>query len=574
MDNETIYQLDLIAADELAAVQEIAAWGTATHGIEDAAEAIAAAARERDGVPRRVRRSLERLAGIAGGPEALARYQLGPAFDALESIDPGAFEPYRRRRLDPPPRATLQALAEERGITRERVRQLELRFNWRLQKTVRDDPDNPIAQAGRALAGALGMILPVDRLPDALRALGPRARCLDDRPDRVALLLDLAGSYAIREGWIVHPRFAIDGPAKLESMVPDKGHAPLDVVVDGLAEVGLRGEDCQAWIEDLPGYRIYSGQVIRLGSSMADRGVAILRIHGRPMTLEHIFDELGEQRSLRGFAGQMQGDPRVRRLGLKEYGLAEWGGDEYVSVIDQMKAAILAAGGSCDVNALASDLSERFGVSPSSIRTYAAGHPFCSADGQVALDETAAAPLSRPLAHTRSCFRHADGWAFRRVVDNEVLRGSGSAIPVSFARALALAPSDSKSLRGPFGQLNCSWPSNVPLIGSLRAAAEQVDAVVGDYLFVVALGDERVQIRHLAATRFRKARGLERLALECGAANSTVQEIGRTLGIEAGRVTADLTAIRQQLRIRGEHNQAKLLSWEDGAALLDALTRL
>jgi hypothetical protein len=494
------------------------------------------------------------------------------AFERLEGC--ADFDIYRRRKLAAGKPPTLQQLGEEMAITRERVRQLEARFEARLRKSVTEDPGNPINVVARQLAEGLGPAVPSAALPTALESLAPSADAALREPHRVRLLLALAGPYEIDDGWCLRSSFRDDSQELLERLTEEEP-APLVQVVEEFVRLGLRAEDVEPWLESCGDYVVIYDHVVRYGRSLAERGVAVLSLRGEPMTLQEIFEELGEQRSFRGFKSQMQGHPQVRRRGVKHYGLIEWGGEEYTSISDEMCQEIERRGGSIDLEELARALSRRFGVSPASVRMYAAGAQFSlSSAGRVAVAVAEAVPATKPLGLTRGCFRLPAGWAFRRAVDHDVLRGSGSAIPLGFAKELGLAPGSSLRLKMPFGSLNCSWPSHMAHIGSLRKAAVAFEAKEGDYLFVVATGKGAADVVRAGAAECAAAAGIERLALECGVGGPDAEaaQVAAALGLEKCEPGVLQTQIRQRLLQRDEDELAALVADDDD--LLQALVDL
>jgi hypothetical protein len=286
-----------------------------------------------------------------------------------------------------------------------------------------------------------------------------------------------------------------------------------------------------------------------------------------------MFEILGEDRSLASFKNQMQADERVTRRGVKHYGLTQWEGEEYTSVVDEMTQEIERRGGEADLEELAQLLHQRFGVSPHSVRMYSQGVQFrVRGDGRVAVALTLEAPKTKPLALTRGCFRLPSGWSFRRTVDHDVLRGSGSAIPLGFAQELGLEPGGSLGLDTPYGRISCSWPSHTAHVGSLRQAAEANGAREGDYLFLVALGEGRADVLHIGEAAWKGLSGVEQLAKRCGCASQEIADVAAALDLDGISSGSTQTRIRQQLLHRGENDLAELIRDEDD--LLEALIDL
>jgi hypothetical protein len=500
--------------------------------------------------------------------------ELREAFAALESKDPSACEVYRRRRLLwSGTRPTLREIGEEMDLSRERVRQLEARFELMLRRMTSHDPGYVLSRAARALANRLRSLTRTDALERVAEKLGGDPGAVLGGQHRLRILLELAGPYDVDDDWCVRRALPQETGDLLDRLVA-KGPVPLATAAREVAALGVYSEDAEAWISLSKDFMVIEEHLVPRGASLADRGAWVLKVRGAPMTLEEIFEVLDEERSLRSFKGQMQGDPRVMRRGLKHYGLAEWGGEEYTSIIDEMVQEIERRGGQTDLAELAELLSERFGVSPNSVRMYSEAAQFLvDEDGRIAVASSPKSPETKPLPLTRACFRLPSGWAFRRIVDHDVLRGSGSSIPLGFARELGLRPGDSLRYETPYGPVNFSWPSHMAHVGSLRAAAEAHGAREADYLFLVAQSGKRVDILHVPLSDWEKASGIEQLGKRCGCEANTLEEIASALGVESERSDSETaTRIRQQLLQRNEAELAELVRDEDD--LLGALVAL
>jgi hypothetical protein len=500
--------------------------------------------------------------------QAESKSSLMEAFEVLETGYATAFDVFRRRRLCAGSPATLQRCADEHGISRERARQLEVQF-WKQLQALPDG--DPVATAAARLAEVLGPAARAERLLQAIQELGLEAATQPSH--RLRLLLTLAGPYREEDGWCFLEEFQEEAEEALERLTAEIGGAPLDSAAAELCAIGLQEQDVGPWIAASPRFGLAGDCVLRLGGSIADRGVAILALRGEPMTLEEIFEALAEDKSLRSFKNQMQGDPQVRRVGVKHYGLASWEEEEYTTVADEMAQEIERRGEPVELDELARTLAERFGVSPSSVRMYASGARFSvDAEGMVSVGGDDRMPETKPLALTRGCFRLNAGWALRKVVDHDVERGSGTGIPFGFAKEIGLSPGASIQLPSPHGPISCSWLHHTASLGSIRKAMLDLGAEQGDYLFVISCGD-RLEFDHVAAAACEQSSGIERLALECGAGEGTADAIAAALAIGGSASGPAALQIRRRLLERGEEDLAALVPDAD-EDLLDVLTGL
>jgi hypothetical protein len=553
------------------ALAEIADWGRATVGSPNALDAIEAARSGEYVLPSAVQDALSRLEAVRGDRRP-SRYGLTEAFAELAGSDRRAFEVYRRRRCGETPRPTLGELGDELGLTRERVRQLSERVAARIDATVKGNPDNPIWTAAQRLRSTMGAVWPMARLDEALAEAGPQLGAISSDGFRKGLLLELAGPYTAEKGWFYLSESQAAIEAVVASLTPIAPVA-LDQLLERLASLSASENIAREWLLARPDTRVSDGRVVRWGSNLGDKAVAILALRGEPMTAEEIYESLGEDRSERSFKQRVQSDERIRRLGVKHYGLELWGGEEYSSIAEEMAEEIERCGGRVELETLASRLSERFGVAETSVRMYASGAQFLIDNENMVRLNTgdAAAPDVRPLALAKNCYRTARGWAFRREVDSDVLRGSGTGLPRAFALEVGLSPGGRVELHSPHGQIRAWWPHHMAHIGTLRAVAEALDAEEGDFLFIVAVDEGAVDFHCLRRTEREQLDGAERLALECTGERSDdpLALVAKAVGIAPDPREGLSARVRQRLIERHEEHLARLIQDRGGTDLLD-----
>jgi len=89
----------------------------------------------------------------------------------------------------------------------------------------------------------------------------------------------------------------------------------------------------------------------------------------------------------------------------------------------------------------------------------------------------------RDLRSASECWLVDDAWTLAVDVDEDVLRGSGRSIHEAFAAHLGLRPGETKALGSEFGDVKFFW-GQMPAVGSLRVAAQELGGCLGDRLFV------------------------------------------------------------------------------------------
>lgn len=558
---------------------EVLAWAEETRGATGILEAVSLLSEADRELPPRVLAAAGELSQVEA-PEALrCRYSLKSAFEALEGALPESFAIYRARRLtDKSP--TLRELADKHGVSHERIRQREAQVEKFIDDHVygsRESPLDPIGFASKRIRAEMGPLALSEEIASLSALVDPEGEALVGRPDRMALLLRLGGNYRIDGAWVVTPEIADVTDATLAALTVE-GHTNLEAACRAMGELGIRHALQRPWIESRKGFRVLGDVLLRWGRSMADKSVAILGVAGEPLTMDDLYERLGEDKDFRSFKQQVQGDPRIRRRGLRHYGLEVWGGDEYTTIVDEMTEELERQGGSMPLVHLAETLAVNFGVSESSVRMYADGPQFeVDRDGNVTRRAGALpVPPSPPLEMTRGCFRLWEGWAYRRLVDRDVLRGSGGSLPIAFAKEIELEPGDSLCFQSPYAEIRCSWPSHMAHIGSLRLVAEALGAADGDVLFIVHVARERFDVRLATRQSLEATTGFDRLCLECGqkASSEPKRAVAEAVGIDPAH--RDLaTAIRLRLGERGERELASMVpAGTAGADVLDVLASL
>jgi len=168
----------------------------------------------------------------------------------------------------------------------------------------------------------------------------------------MTLLLILAGEYRVQDSWIMESDIESRTISVLSELT-ERGPAPLGSAIERMGALGVRDELRIQWIERQQAFRIMADHIVSWGRSMADKAAAVLAAVGEPLEPEDLFERIGEDKNFRGFKSQIQSDERFRRRGLKLYGLSEWGGEEYTTIVDEMTEELERQGGWMDLDELA-----------------------------------------------------------------------------------------------------------------------------------------------------------------------------------------------------------------------------
>lgn len=570
-ENDVLMTNGAVAASVSNALQEIAAWTYLEFGGTSLFEALRLGGIEPQ--PAKVRHAFDVLERIACSDAALpARgrdYDLLAALDDLEAVvGIRAWEIYAARHLRGRPRPTLEEIGADLGLTRERVRQLESHASKIIADTTADPSMSVLKRAAVRLYGRLGEVASLRDLADALKLIDPRQDALPGRPERVQLILDLAGPYERVGDWLVRGDVARRAEAALADALAG-GPVSFAQAVATTTSLGIREAVAREWLGTLNGFRELGDAFVLWRGSVIDKAEAVLRVEGAPMSMQRIFDAIGEDRSFRTLVNGIQADQRFIRRSLDQYGLAEWGGDEYTTIVEEIREELNRQGGEVTLAHLLEVLPARFGVSSSSVRTYATQHPLftMTSRGTVCLraEETPPSSRHRPLHESRACFRLDHGWALRLRVTRDTLRGSGTSIPAALAEHAGVLPGSTRSFESEFGPIPMSWQGIQPNIGSHRRAADALELQVGDLLFIEF--DESSNVLRFRGTHARDIEtksGIARLACELGSDVNEPDPVGwvcRALAIDRDERDALAMACRR-LRGRGESDLADLIDDE------------
>ncbi|MFJ3913072.1 hypothetical protein [Streptomyces vinaceus] len=463
--------------------------------------------------------------------------------------------------------AKLQDLGERFSVSRERVRQLERAVADSLTQWMVADEDGR-AFAGHLAAvavrlGTVGQVAEVHALhPDHARTVEAMGVPLGDIVARLLPGGTLVGT------WIVQGDAAALRAVMQEELLAACGDTPLawdEAVALGL-RYGVRGEVLADWAADIGRFQVRDGRLLYWGRSLNDRAAAVLALHGKPMSMEDIHEQLADGTAINSMRNQIWTDERFIRLDRNLYGLRAWGGEEYLGIREMIAREITNAGGEAEVNAIAEAISSRFDVSAASVRTNLGGPGFArTRRGWVRVADQAGeqdAPYvpRNDVASTRRCFVGADGrWWYRMEVTGDHLRGSGFPVPAGWAARIGGAPHrEPVQLRHEVGETSLSWRAQ-PTLGSVKPLLEHVGATVGDQVFL------NVTDGHLNALRLPAPP--DGLSPETGAARLTgwtaavnpaeaVEVIARRIGMEPGQ---DGAALLERLAERGDKDIAELL---------------
>ncbi len=335
---------------------------------------------------------------------------------------------------------TLNSLGEERGVTRERIRQLERQFT--------DSLDESAGHRAETIASILRPELPL---------VAP-TRAIDDLIDPVLVAAASSLQEELSDTTRDIARHLVKTRLKLttreELVLSEDGVAVVDrlgellsEVVDDVGIVDLEGlvrrtaPDALPMLDDVAELL----GLVRVGAHVALRDSLRVRVKlallelGRPATKEEITEQ-GALHSQR-VGSTLSNIESIARADRTRWGLLEWIDDVYEGIPAEIQQRIDERGGAAPLSFLLEDIPERFGVTEASVRSYVATRQFDVTDGMVSLASTTNIAY-RPLDDVADRNEHGElSWEFP--VETRYFEGfSIIGFPPELARELGCGPND------------------------------------------------------------------------------------------------------------------------------------
>jgi hypothetical protein len=387
--------------------------------------------------------------------------------------------------VDPP---TLEQVGKRMSVTRERVRQIQVRAEERLQSLLRSDRYRSISWRADDLREALGPLA----LADSEETVNAFRWCLRDVALEAQslvtnLLLYVAGPYRRRDGWLELVGAPDLDVRELLGLADEGGMISLASAREWFSHRSVEPAFQDAWLDQTRKFRRFGEQLVVWNGSLVDKCVSVLALRGEPADAETLVREVGEGHNARGARDRFFGDERLMRVNRTQWALRSWGLEEYTGITDEIAQRVELAGGRVRLLDVVDEIASQFNVRPASVRVYAEAPMFVIEDAWVRLrrdDEPF--PVQGSLTDCRGVYRSGD----RRIsvvvpVDKETLRGSGRGCPQPLADLLGVRPGVPRNWTWSGGELLVTWPPTAaygPSIGSCRALALAAGAGDGDLL--------------------------------------------------------------------------------------------
>ena len=465
---------------------------------------------------------------------------------------------YRRRVIDG---ATLEVVGGELGVTRERIRQLQVKTERQIETSLRGDQFRPLHWRAADLRSSLGTMAPIASdhtrlaMERSLRGAGPHAAELL-RP----LILRLAGPFRERDGWMTLEQADIPDPADVQAMADAFDVLPLADACDWLAAHDVRPEFHDAWLEHVGRFRRSGDHLMIWSGNLGDKAVAVLASLNEPSDAPTLVALVGEGHSVAGARNRFFEDERLVRVNRTDWALRAWGMEEYTGITDEIAQRIETAGGEVEVDAVVHEIVSQFGVKENSVRMYTAAPMFVVEGGRIRL-RTANEPfhVEGGLETCAGAFR-SSGRSVSLLIpaDAVLLRGSGRPLSGPVAAALGVSPGRPRSFLHASGVLRVTWPIAAavgPSLGSARVMATNAGATAGERVRL----DFDLEQGRVTAERVPQEvashEGMEAIRLLTG----IIADSENALAVVADALDVSPANVRRVLIERGDTDLAALL---------------
>ncbi len=352
-------------------------------------------------------------------------------------------------------RPTLESLGRERGVTRERIRQIVAADSEALRGWIRHVQYRPILWAIDRFQAEIGA---VRRAESALVCVW-RDRL--GEPAFEALRWLSGYSYSYDDEWIYGlGTTARDLKKLLEStQIEDWLHLGGSVAkdLDRLLNETLSKEwlvQVEELVEKMPGLGdtaaasallvgtgkwrdIGDGWLVRWDGPIQAKAERVLRLTCRPMTAEELVAAIGHG-SARNL-GNARRDRLVRIDKQSRLALPEWGIEKYESIAAEIVKRIKRGGGSASKSAIIDELTREYGVRASSVKGNLKLSVFAVSGDEVRLGDDSRFSARAPDTVPRAVQTEA-GWGELRQVTKETLRGYSFAVNGHICWANGLKP--------------------------------------------------------------------------------------------------------------------------------------
>ncbi|MYD81346.1 MAG: hypothetical protein F4X44_12130 [Gammaproteobacteria bacterium] len=424
----------------------------------------------------------------------LARHQL-QMFRVWKQLSPNHQLIARSRFARKPQLQTLELVGEKLGLTRERVRQIQVRIANIIDEALEEETSKMLAN----LSASCGEMASEQ---DFQASLDTILGTSNETWDQVyAVYLEQKSGYKPIRGVRASPK-ARQFIAKARKAIPNTKEAQLIDLEQ------IRDVDPKFWYK-------YRNQVVKcLGIALLPNGsvatrdtmpmrvVDALTFLGTPATKEELSELTGL--STKTLLARLWCMDEVVKVANNMWALDSPQTKKYVGVVDMIQSILEEQGGECSVRFLRDRIRERCNVKPSSMNTFLATSQFVVRNGRARLRQNSEVKL-RPLSQVIDgrLMNGAPYWTF--TVQQRHLKGNSvTGFPPEFANELGIQPNSHQWVKvdrpAKSRDLKVTWhlsSANGIHVGYVREVLESLNCKVGQIMRVI-IRHRRIEIqRHV-----------------------------------------------------------------------------
>lgn len=393
---------------------------------------------------------------------------------------------------------TLDALGQQFGVSRERVRQIEAD----LRGTLSTFPWVVLMSGVVPVHGSWVRSVPQILLTPAA---GSWVTPIAGGPSLLHLLLAAGEIENLGGHWVGRRMLGSTAqPGRLVELITlgMSGTCPEGVYLAHLAELGLTDDWGRQFLSD-HGLVIRHGLVHSGQETLAEFLLAEMAAANEPVSLDTVAEWVDGRWTIASAKNLLQGDPRFMRVDVNRYALADAGLPPYRGIREEINA-LITEHGPLPLGDVVDAICGAFDVEERSVEHYAKERPFKVTDGVVDLRQASPSTTRGtrgPLAladipegrQWRNVFFTPTGFAYRLTVNADHLRGSGWGVGLAVARIVGLTQGDiwERPLDNVDAGLKISRNlQRQPALGSIKKALDAQGAEVGDVAFIRFHGTE------------------------------------------------------------------------------------
>ena len=391
-------------------------------------------------------------------------------------------------------RPTLEELGDERGLTRERIRQIVANDAKVVREAVADERFRTVRWALDHLKSSLGLVVPAEH--DSVHRW--KARLGEQRFETLRWLAD----YTYEDDWLVRGK---EARTRLKRNIAKTVGGEWLINAEHISE----SLDCSVLPDVAVHFMLDSGDwrdigmgwLVRWDGPIQNKAQRVLRLTCRPMTPEELIEAIGHG-TVASLKNQ-RGSALVRVDKEFRLALPEWGFEEYEGITTEIEQRIDRGGGVASVSAMLEEFVTSFGVKEGSVRAYLETGPYIISGDEVRrLTDLSYTPSS--VSGLQHAARVGDNWGQRFTVSDDNLRGYSFGLDRDIAAHNGLQPEDSLLVPATHGgtavgEASLIWRltniSGTVDIGRLSSVLKRLQIDEGDEIVIVATPESCAVLR-------------------------------------------------------------------------------